>query len=440
MTESLPPLPSSSEPLVYQPFSGWAIAGLAVGGFFALLVALSAVVAFYQGMPFFYPIWIMGLPILGVAVSLFGQRHVQSSEGTRIGAKQARWGFWLSLVSGLMYSSYYFVTEFALQSQANTFAMEKSEDAGFFPRLRAGADDSIELNRAFLLTQPPSARTGRAENEKSMREFHDISGKDGASGLLTQFREGELLPRIFFKQLAKDAEITHLAMQDWKLEKRSYMVYHAYRITTKELELDYLLAIFSAEAETAGQGRKWFVNLRESRPMGPPKLTPIGQGMAKLRKRAGDWVTQYFQKLNEGVPLADIKNIDQTPWEVLAPHDGKFLERRNQLHQVFAAAGLQRLPGFSVATPPEAPGKWEQVEGRIRIYHTFRIVIPGAQAQPPTFQVEGVAALETKQIIDPAQFTDDARTDWSLISLVFTSVTPPASEKKEPANPKGAAN
>ena len=73
--------------------------------------------------------------MVGIVFSLIGQKQIQNSEGTRAGAKLARLGIWLSLLSGLGYLSYYYVTGLALQSQANAFLMEKSEDGGFFPRL-----------------------------------------------------------------------------------------------------------------------------------------------------------------------------------------------------------------------------------------------------------------------------------------------------------------
>ena len=56
MTEPLPTPQGPSEQLAYQPISGWAIAGFALGSLFTLLVASSAVVAFFQGAPFFFPL------------------------------------------------------------------------------------------------------------------------------------------------------------------------------------------------------------------------------------------------------------------------------------------------------------------------------------------------------------------------------------------------
>src|SRR5262249_52719032 len=124
-----PPLAPPSEPgAAYRSISGWAIAGFTLGALFTLLVVICALVALYQGSPFFFRPWMFLLAILGVFVSLYAQRHVRNSEGTLAGAKLAQWGFRLSLVSGLVYSSYYFVTGYAVTSQANAFVMEEGEE------------------------------------------------------------------------------------------------------------------------------------------------------------------------------------------------------------------------------------------------------------------------------------------------------------------------
>jgi hypothetical protein len=161
------PPPTPREEIAYQPISGWAVGGFAAGALFALMVIVATAVALSQGAPMFFPIWVIGLAVLGIVLSLLGQWHVQSSEGTRAGGKLARIGLWLSIISGLSYLSYFYVTGLALENQANAFLMEKTDDdSGFFPRLREGATDPVQLNAAFLLTRP--RRSAKPENEKEM--------------------------------------------------------------------------------------------------------------------------------------------------------------------------------------------------------------------------------------------------------------------------------
>lgn len=423
--------PPPDAPVVYQPISGWAIAGLTASLSFTGLVVISAFVAFYQGAPFFLPIWMMAVAILAIALSLIGLRHVQNSEGTRTGANLARWGFRLSLLSGLLYFSYYFVTGFAVQSQANAFVMEmKDDDSGFIPRLRAGATNRAQHNAAFLLTQSPNARSARPENEKNMRLVYDKPNKEGGSGLLTTFREKELLPRLLGRDLGKDVEITPGSVLDWKYEKRSYKIYRAYHIRTPELEMDYVIAVFSVEAEAAGQGRKWFVNLTES---GPPrqamaKLTPLGQGMIQVRKSANAWLGLRFKAVHEGVAFLDAEKLDKTPWQsdVLNIEDRKWQERRAQLHNALAGKGDLKMelgPFGGLMSQPEIAGGWEQdKDGRLRTFPMYRFVLKKPGEQFPIYMFEVIATLESKQPLDPAKLPDDATIDWELLGIEATAV------------------
>jgi len=159
------PLPTTTtnEPLAYQPVSGWAVAGCIAAGLFALLVVMSAIVGVFQGAPVFFYQWIVVLPIAAVVLCLIGRHQVDNSEGTRTGANLARVGLWLAVVSSVTYFSYYYVTRWAVENQADAFLREKTDDAGFFPRLVEGGKDNTQLNLAFLLTKPRNDRTGNPD-------------------------------------------------------------------------------------------------------------------------------------------------------------------------------------------------------------------------------------------------------------------------------------
>jgi hypothetical protein len=337
------PPPPPAEAIVYRPVSGWAVAGFGIGALFAFVIAANTVVALAQGAPMFFPAWILSLAVVGIVCSLIGQRQIELSEGTRAGAKLARLGIWLSLLSGLGYLSYYYVTGLALQNQANEFLMVKNEEGGFFPLLKEAATKPSKLNAAFLLTLPASARAGRPDDEVGMIQLHDQPGKDGAPGPLTQFREG-YFPRILYKHLADDAEITPLGVQEWKYEMRSYKIYRTYRIKTKEVELELLVAVFSTEAEAAGKERKWFVNLRESTPnLKTITRTPTGEGVKLLRLLADLWLKREIQKLNgegkdeEGKGYPEIKRTDRSDWKTVYVRDGNRDAIHAHLHDVFAS-------------------------------------------------------------------------------------------------------
>src|SRR5262249_21761662 len=266
----------------------------------------------------------------------------------------------------------------------------------------------------------------------SMIKNHDI-GKEGGAGLLTQFRESLILPRALYKQLAKDAEITPGEVQDWKYENRSYTIERIYHVKTKEIEMDYLLAIQSAEAESAGQGRKWFVNMKQSREiLATAKLTKLGEGIARLRFEAGEYLKKRFEELNKGDHPLDVR-LDQTPWEALAP--GDYRQRRSHLHQAFAGKGPEWFQRLELASQTNTmPGNWEQVDGRIRFHLLVRSSLsrtPDKDPSPPRYMLEAVATIETKQVIDPATVTDEKMSaDWSVVGVRFTSVTIPEDKSK----------
>ncbi len=410
--------------IAYQPISGWAIAGAGIGGLFALLVAASTIVALWQGAPMFFPVWIVGVAVVGVVLSLLGQRHVQNSEGTRAGAKLARAGLWLSLVSGLSYLSYYFVTGLALQSQAHTFLMEKTDDeSGFFPRLVEGGTDPVQLNAAFLLTRAPRQREGfKPEKELDLISRFDVAQQGGMPGEFSIFKYGMApqtflsgLPRVFFKENAKDVKITEQGVQEWKYEQKSYLVYRKYRIESKELTWDVTLVAGSAEAEAPGQGRKWFVNLGLSG-INHAALTKFGEGIFLLRGQSRD---KLLADLKDDKPISDIRDLDRTDWDTRFGED--YLAKRALIHKVFTATGKDRFEPTRLWVKGEEVGQWQDVNGKIRIYHTLRLTVPREAGEP--YSVDAYAVLETVGPVDPAQHTRQSPPPaWNLVRLVFTNI------------------
>jgi hypothetical protein len=232
---------------------------------------------------------------------------------------------------------------------------------------------------------------------------------------------------MFFKDLAKDAEITPLGVQDWKYEMRSYKIYRNYRIKTKELEVEAQLAVASTEAETAGKDRKWFVNMRESGHLSKTlKLTPLGNGVKLLRHLAQLRLKIDFQDFNEGQAYPEIKQTDQTNWSLVHVRDGNRDNLRAFVHQTFASDAKNRIKQFNVMTAPEEVGKWEEVGGKIRITHNFRFALDKEPGGPPFCNVVGYAILDTKLPIDPAKFDQSTLPlpDWDIVGFVFTQVTP----------------
>jgi hypothetical protein len=429
----LPPAPEERpvETIAYRPVSAWAVAGLGTSGLFAILVIATTLVGIFQAAPVFFPAWLLILAVAGGVLSFVGYTHVQNSEGTRTGARLAQIGIWLSILSGLSYFSYYFVTGLALQSQANDFLLEKAADSGFFPLLREAGDDPVPLTKAFLLTRPGNARAGNPADPKSMLLNYDLPEKESGKGQLSNFKDS-FIPRALFKKLGAEATIEPLDVQDWKFEQGSYKVQRNYLIKTKEIHLEMLLTVASTEAETAGQGRKWFLNLRESGPINKT-LTPLGESVARLRGNAREWTEQtWLKRLNDGAALDDIGLLDQTAWNNLFLNEKEADKFRQQVHELFKSTEKDRLRGLSILTRPVDFGFWEQTDGKVRMYLHFRLTL-AREGSPMGRTADGFFVLETRQAFDPASFEVGARPpEWSLINITFTNAMPPPEGKGPP--------
>jgi len=195
-------------------------------------------------------------------------------------------------------------------------------------------------------------------------------------------------------------------------------------------EQEIVLGEYSDEAEYAGQGRKWSVNLRESFPKSL-KLTLLGEGVSRLRQQCNDWLRKRFKSLSEGEGFADFEKLDQTRWELLAieaktPDERHALEKQyqEQLLQILAGKRELKMAQFEVLRFADLAGKWEQVDGRIRMYPMIRFALRKASGPLPMHWYEAIATIMSKQPIDPAKFMDDTPPpDWDLISVEVTAVT-----------------
>ncbi len=101
---------------------------------------VSTLVALFQGLPVFLPSAVLWLAAAAAGVSFLAQLRIRNAEGTMAGMVLARWGLWLSVLMGVTYFVYIWVTGLALAKQADDFLMVKSsDDTGFFPRLKNAA-------------------------------------------------------------------------------------------------------------------------------------------------------------------------------------------------------------------------------------------------------------------------------------------------------------
>ncbi len=427
MSEPLPTTSSTGESIAYQPISGWAIVGLSVSGLFTLMVVTIAIVGWYQGMPVFFPIWTLGFAVAGTLLSYVGQRQIEKSENTRTGIKLARAGLWLGIVSGFGYFSFFYVTGWALETQANSFVMDEAEDSGFFPRIRKG-----QLDAAFRLTLPAQARP---DDDAKLGELYDVpDAKDGAPGKLSQFKNGQLT-RLFHQHLGgPETEITPKTLLEWHYDRRSYVVLRNYEIKTKELTAEVHVAVHSSEGDAAGQGRKWYVNMNKTYLVpNTLKLTPVGEGVFEARARARIWLPEWMSKFDKGASFLDIekkelKEIDKTAWPRFPAQGMDRANFRELLYDTFARHDKGRIFFLQIFHRAERPdldvGKWEWNQGKVRVFYQFQFSIPIERFGPPMVKVDALAALETRRELDLATFRESSPAiEWNLVSLTFSQAT-----------------
>jgi hypothetical protein len=327
-----------AETLVYRPLSGLAIAGLVCGILYAALVVFSLLFAFFRREPYFLPSWLLALAVAGAALSLVALRQIRNSEGTRAGAALARWGLWLSVLSGLGVGTFAWVSGLAVERQANEFLMEKGKGdrwSGFFPLLLEG-----DIPAAFLLTEPPRRRLEANPNSlKEMEARFDIPFESRSpKGLLTAFRESDFV-RVLQQPYNPRPTVTPLGVKSWGYEGGGYKVVRTYRISTPEGEFDLPVTVQSIDPEAPGEPRRWRVLWGPNMGMTLVKLTPKGKEMDRVRLSAALFANAWLEWLH-------FRNLPDVYLLTRAPAERKHLQRCRMAQTLAAgSAGLAGAPG-----------------------------------------------------------------------------------------------
>lgn len=410
--------PPPSEPEVYRPISPLAVAGLCLGGIYGALVLVTTVVALFRGAPFFLPAWMIILPIAGAIVSYLGLRHIANSEGTRAGATLARWGLWLSVVTGLTYGSYLFFTGHALKNQADDFLLVKSDDdSGFFPRLIEGTPEQI--NRAFLLTLPYGRRQGHdpANAARLARDFGETEDSE-----LQVFRDSLLVRALAGKA---GASVEALGVQEWKREQGSYHVLRNYRLNTREMTVEVLVPVYSTEGDDSDGRRKWFVAFQRMRPQ-PPQWTVLGTALRQARDHSR---SAMDKALAEAKRLKELR--DDTDYERVFPKDWPVAALKEKLLSILTNEDPLRMQARFMPIE-DSPLDWQELpDGRLRLAHEASLTVEMVRDIPSLqpFKCRIRFWVETTAPFDP-QSSQQAPT-WQATRYEIISVAgPPKIMKK----------
>ncbi len=403
----------------YRPISPLAVVGLVCACLFVGLVLLTSAMALIQGMPFFLKGWAIAIAVAGVVFSLVGMWHIASSEGTRAGMALARWGLWLSIFTGSGYFAYDFFTDLALRQQANAFLMEKGEDSGFFPRLREGKTDPVELRIAFLMTRPYADRAGHNPAEETrFAALFDKFGPEGPAPF-TMFREQMPVREIIF--WGQEGKIEPLGTQSCTYKEGGYRVTRNYRVTTPDMT--YEMPVEVASSDGPDGRRKWFVSNPKFSPRSENfRLTKRGETAMRLRSLARSFADTWSAKVALGEPVPEFSKLDLTNWGQILENMGKEMPKdriRDTLTNLFVRPAKDKVH-LRLGSPDNIPPYDELKDKTIRVTLSFNLILNSPALAPVPLSVEGRLYVDS---VSPFDLQSEAKMpDWRVSGIEFLRV------------------
>lgn len=288
MAEPTAPLidrPTETE--VYRPLSGLAVAAFGLAALYAVVLGVVGITCLVSRTPPFLSPWTLLVPATAAVLGVAARQHLRYAEGTRSGEGLVTWAFRLSAL-GLVYLAIYLATFLAVKMQAEKFSRE------WFEKIRDG-----KLNAAFLDTRKPEERENDDPNDEG-RLYIRYGSSGSRRGELPQFIDSEFVQLL----TTPDATVEDQGVRDLEYDQGGYKVELSYRITTPEVEYDWIVTARSAL--NSKKQREWLV--APPRPAERPRFTPLGQARMQMKDEAlrlihhvanqrsqGDLTTLYLQ-------------------------------------------------------------------------------------------------------------------------------------------------
>ncbi len=272
-----------------------AVAGIGLGGLFAVVVILGGLVAFVRGDPLLLTGWLVlfsaGFPIAGAAFSYVAMVRIQRSEGTLAGEKLARWGLLISVLVGLSYWAYVIATYIAIGQDAGRFADR------FLTDLKN--DDVLT---AFSLTLKPDERPqGKGAALRPVLESRfNLAADGGPVAPLTAFSQTEYVRLI--GQGGAATQVEALGVEEWKYIGGGYQVGLLYQVSTPYITFPMLITVEGKDSPDSGE-RGWHIvwdrtSLRD-KPM--PSMTEEGKRMLPLSMVSRQmFLHEWLEQMREG--------------------------------------------------------------------------------------------------------------------------------------------
>jgi hypothetical protein len=291
---SAPPPTETGEEHDYHPLSILAIAALGVAGVYALVMAVCAIVAFFQRQPLIHHWATAVIPLAGAALALVAWLQIQRSEGALSGRKLALAGGVICVLVGLVYWSYYLATLLAIRQGADAVG-------------RAWIDNVAKGNlaTAYWYILHPAVRPNlptNAENDPVYRnalETRLYTGEAGGASFSQFCRRDEV---HFVLQAGQNLVVEPLGVTSWDYSGTGYVVRQSYRLTGPQGSVEVGMTVHGDEAKRGEfVGRQWYIE-PERLVIDVKTIRWSGEGRRALglTENSRQFVDEWIGKLSNG--------------------------------------------------------------------------------------------------------------------------------------------
>ncbi|MGL6076828.1 MAG: hypothetical protein ACRC8S_21960 [Fimbriiglobus sp.] len=267
--DQAPKLPSSTSGNLsgYAPISGAAVTSLAVAAKFTIILIVG-LISTRSGQSFIYPT-LLAMPAFAVVLAFVARRQILNSEGTRTGEQYANWGWYVGVISGLVYVTYLFAIEFTIRNDAER---ELSTFTDKMLKLDPNNPQDPALYGAIYQLIPPGQRATLANNT-------DAAGMESSyKEMIIAFKATDLVKLC--SRNAGDIKYRSTGMVSW--EQTTTEINCAIRGTLTTLEGEHEVVIALKASIEADRKRRWMVVPSKEGFVKSEKLTQYGWAMKLL--------------------------------------------------------------------------------------------------------------------------------------------------------------
>ncbi len=273
----------------YQSLSVLAVASMVVGGIFGIFVIVGSLVAFVGTSPFLLPVWSAMFPAIALLLGWMALARIRDSAGVLTGSRFAWTGINISLITALLYFTYFLANNLAVRQQANEFVQSYFEAVATKPP-----------EQAYLYVLQPAQRPQNLNDPARIRALveatYNVAGDPGQPGAFTRYQFEPYVRTLTNSGGQFEAKLLRANLPDFT--EGGYVVPMTYQIKTQTVDM---IIEFSVQSASTNQGRQWFV-----KPVGVAtrklNLTPEGEKQEKQAKAATTAAENFVKALTKLLP------------------------------------------------------------------------------------------------------------------------------------------